>query len=233
MIAYTNERNEIVALRTRPAWDTENTLTETELPTDIFEGKCDAFIMGYRYGEEVCGEDAEGNPIKGIVCTPYKDLGMLDALQNQYEQTKREGAEGGSVPSYVPIALSLAAANFTDKQALQVPELYAEWKSYIGKPLKQGVRVRYEDRLYKVRQDISVVLENQPPSIDTAALYEEICEDHEGTLEDPIPYNNNMELFEGKYYSQDGVVYKCTRNTEQAVYNPLKDLVNIYVEVVE
>jgi hypothetical protein len=44
-------------------------------------------------------------------------------------------------------------------------------------------------------------LENQPPSIDTAALYEEIVEDHAGTKEDPIPYNNNMELKLGKYYS--------------------------------
>lgn len=40
-----------------------------------------------------------------------------------------------------------------------------------------------------------------------------------------------MTLEEGKYYSQDGVTYKCTRSTGQAVYNSLKDLVGIYVEV--
>lgn len=74
------------------------------------------------------------------------------------------------------------------------------------------------------------VLENQPPSIDTAALYEEISESHAGTMEDPIPYNNNMELVEGKYYSQDGVTYLCTHSTGQAVYNPLSELVGIYVE---
>lgn len=76
------------------------------------------------------------------------------------------------------------------------------------------------------------VLENQPPSIDTAALYEEINDTHAGTLEDPIPYNNNMALEEGKYYSQDGVTYLCTRSTGQAVYNNLSQLVGIYVEVV-
>lgn len=79
--------------------------------------------------------------------------------------------------------------------------------------------------------EISTVLENQFPSINTAALYEEINEENAGTLEDPIPYNNNMELKMGKYYSQDGVIYLCTRDTGQAVYNPLKDLVGIYVEV--
>lgn len=77
------------------------------------------------------------------------------------------------------------------------------------------------------------VLENQPPSIDTAALYEEINESHAGTLEDPIPYNNNnMALEEGKYYSQGGVTYLCTNSTGQAVYNNLSQLVGICVEVV-
>lgn len=76
------------------------------------------------------------------------------------------------------------------------------------------------------------VLENQPPSIDTAALYEEINEEHAGTLEDPILYNNNTDLEEGKYYSQGGVTYLCTRSTGQAVYNNLSELVGIYVEVV-
>jgi hypothetical protein len=36
--------------------------------------------------------------------------------------------------------------------------------------------VLYQDRLYKVKQAIENVLENQPPSVDTAALYEEINE---------------------------------------------------------
>ena len=85
--------------------------------------------------------------------------------------------------------------------------------------------------MYRARQDIATVLENQPPSIDTAALYEEINETASGTIDDPIPYNNNMELFEGKYYSQDDVTYKCTRSTGQAVYANLSELVGIYVEV--
>ena len=68
-------------------------------------------------------------------------------------------------------------------------------------------------------------------SQDYAALSEEINETNAGTKEDPIPYNNNMELFEGKYYSQNSITYKCTRNTEQAVYQDLSGLVGIYVEV--
>ena len=42
-----------------------------------------------------------------------------------------------------------------------------------------------------------------------------------------------MELENGKYYSQDGVTYLCTRDTEIPVYQPLADLVDIYVKVAE
>ena len=43
----------------------------------------------------------------------------------------------------------------------------------------------------------------------------------------------DMELFNGKYYSQSGVVYHCFRDTGTPVYNNLADLVGLYVEVVK
>lgn len=133
-------------------------------------------------------------------------------------------------------ASQINSMNLTDEQALQFKNLYPAWENFINQKLEKDYKALYQDRLYKVKQTIENVLENQPPSVDTAALYEEInptVEEggHAGTLEDPIPYNNNMELFEGKYYSQNGITYKCTRNTEQAIYQDLSGLVGIYVEV--
>lgn len=118
----------------------------------------------------------------------------------------------------------------SDEEALKRKALYPEWASFIGKSLNTGFKVQYDDKLYKVRQSITTVLENQYPSENTAALYEEINETAAGTIDDPIPYNGNMELFEGLYYSQAGVTYKCTRSTGQAVYHDLSALVGIYVQ---
>lgn len=129
--------------------------------------------------------------------------------------------------------MTINATPLTDNQAISVKNLHPEWKEFIGKSLSTGFRVLHEDALYKVRQDISVVLENQPPSINTAALYEEINETHDGTKTDPIPYNNNMALELGKYYIQDDIIYMCTRDTGQAVYQDLSDLVGIYVQIAE
>lgn len=122
----------------------------------------------------------------------------------------------------------------SDSDSLKFKSLYPNWNEFIGKSLKDNFKINYLDKLYKTLQEVSTVLDQQgyrPGEVGSEALYEEINEKNAGTLEDPIPYNNNMELFEGKYYSQSGVTYKCTRNTEQAIYQDLSGLVGIYVEV--
>lgn len=124
----------------------------------------------------------------------------------------------------------------SDTDALKYKDLYPDWNEFIGKSLKKDFKVNHNDKLYKTLQEIGTVLDQQgyrPGEVGSEALYAEINETNQGTLEDPIPYNNNMELFEGKYYSQNEVIYKCTRNTEQPVYQDLSGLVGIYVEVAE
>lgn len=51
----------------------------------------------------------------------------------------------------------------------------------------------------------------------------EIFETHDGSRYDSIPYNGNVTLENGKHYSQD---------TVNPVYNPLRELVGLYVEMV-
>jgi hypothetical protein len=53
------------------------------------------------------------------------------------------------------------------------------------------------------------------------------------TKYDPIPYDGNMILEQNKYYIQNDVLYICTRDTINPVYNPLVELIGLYVEVSE
>ena len=98
--------------------------------------------------------------------------------------------------------------------------------------IEAGYITLYNDKLWRARQT-HTALEVYPPSLDTASLYEVIVKDHEGTMEDPIPYTPPMEIFEGKYYTQFDVLYKCTRNSGTALTHDLFDLRGIYVELVE
>ena len=122
--------------------------------------------------------------------------------------------------------------DITDEDALKRPLLVYEWDTYIGKSLKTGQIVSYESKLYRVRQDISTVIESYAPQLSTAALYEVIEVTSAGTIDDPIPYTPPMEIFNGKYYTQNGVKYKCIRDSQTALSHNLADLVALYVEVV-
>lgn len=125
----------------------------------------------------------------------------------------------------------------TAEQALEVKEMFPMWDEFVNKTITTGTRFQYDRKLWEVIQD-HTVLSHYQPSINTAALYKEVVleineEGNElGTVENPIPYSGNMALENGKYYTQDGVTYRCTRDTGNPVYHALKDLVGLYVEVV-
>lgn len=123
--------------------------------------------------------------------------------------------------------------DITDAAALERPLLVYPWESYVGRSLAKGQIVSYDGRLWRVRQDVAAVLENQQPSPDTAALYGVIEVEASGAEDDPIEYTPPMEIFEGKYYVQDGVKYKCTRDSGQEISHNLSALVGLYVELAD
>ena len=117
----------------------------------------------------------------------------------------------------------------SDNDALKVKEWYPHWEDFINKTIEVGFVTLYADNLWRARQT-HTAMEIYPPSMDTAALYEVIVEGHEGTADDPIPFTPPMEIFIDKFYVQDGVVYRCTRDSGMALSYNLADLVGLYVE---
>ena len=123
-----------------------------------------------------------------------------------------------------------AVQSLDDNSALQVVPLYPKWAA--GVEYEADRRLQHGGKLWQVRQKHTSQSGWEPGSVGTESLFAEVCETHTGTLDDPIPYDGNMELVEGKYYSQNGVTYLCTRSTGQPVYNSLADLVRLYVKIV-
>ena len=139
---------------------------------------------------------------------------MLKNVANQYRKS-----------------IEVAVQSLTDETAVKVKTLYPSWESLIGKTLTVGEKFYYNGDLYKVLQP-HTAQESWKPGTGTESLYTRIDEAHAGTLQDPIPYNGNMALESGKYYSQNGVVYLCNRDTGTPVHNSLSELVGLYVNVV-
>ena len=116
-----------------------------------------------------------------------------------------------------------------DSTALRMVEFYPEWAA--GVAYSVGYKVQRSGKLWRCLQAHTSQEGWEPENV--PALWEQICETHDGSLYDPIPYEGNMELTAGLYYTQNGVTYLCTRSTGQPVYNALSELVGLYVEVVE
>lgn len=126
-----------------------------------------------------------------------------------------------------------ASQSLDDSTALEAIQLYPQWAEdtayteLAGRPV--GYKVRRNGKLWRTLQEHTSMTGWEPEN--AASLWEQVNETHAGTLEDPIPYEGNMALESGLYYFQDYVIYLCTRDTGNPVYNALKDLVGLYVEV--
>ena len=112
-----------------------------------------------------------------------------------------------------------------DNTALRMKSYYPEWAENTAYSV--GYKVRYNGKLWRVRQAHTSIVTWEPEN--APSLWETINETHDGTIDDAIPYDGNMALVNGKYYTQNDVIYLCTRDTGNPVYHKLSELVGLYV----
>ena len=90
--------------------------TMTAVETDAFDGKCDAYIEGYRFIP--AGQTwtrADGVVFTGEMIAPWKPWAELDAVQREYEREQyqtvvAQNAEYESALSEIEIALGVSKA---------------------------------------------------------------------------------------------------------------------------
>ena len=112
-----------------------------------------------------------------------------------------------------------------DNTALRMVEFYPEWAA--GVSYTAGYKVQRCGKLWRCVQAHTSQAGWEPEN--ASSLWTEICETHDGTIDDPIPYSGNMALEAGKYYIQSDKTYLCNRDTGNPVYHALVELVGLYV----
>ena len=128
-----------------------------------------------------------------------------------------------------------ASQNLEDSVALTAVELFPEWKELVktGAEVKKGFRFQHGGKLYRTEQPTYVFVDYYVPgSVGTESIFSRVDADHTGTFEDPIPFEKNMEIYQGYYYTQYDVIYLCTRDSGQPLQHDLSALVGLYVEAV-
>lgn len=115
-------------------------------------------------------------------------------------------------------------ANLTDAQAIEKKRFFPLWNDEIGNEHYAGFKFQYGETLYEVLQPHTFAAE-WVPGTGTESLYKVVTE-HKGSIEDPIPWEHNMELVEGLYYTDKNVLYLCIRDSGIALSYDLADLVS-------
>ena len=164
---------------------------------------------------------------KIVEMSPEEIAEMNRAAREQaLRERSRSLSESEVLALLIPAQINTIAVD--DNTALRMRTYYPQWAS--GADYAVGYKVQFDGRLWRCRQAHSAITGWEPPN--AASLWEQVCESHTGAEDDPIPYNGNMALVEGLYYTQDGVWYRCIRDTGNPVYHALSALMGLYVEKV-
>ena len=157
-----------------------------------------------------------------------EEIARLQAEAEKAEAQERHRPLTESEVSRLLIAQQINTLSVDDQTACRMKAFYPAWSA--GVSYAAGYKVQDSGRLWRCLQAHTTQDGWEPEN--APALWEEICETHDGSRYDPIPYDGNMALENGKYYRQDGVTYLCSRDTVNPVYNTLAELVGLYVEMV-
>ena len=179
-------------------------------------------------------ENKKYKSVNGIkIELTQEELAAMEVEAARFEDYERTRPLTAEEVTAMLIKQQINTIEVDDNTALRMVEFYPEWNSLIGQTVdKAGFRFTYGGKLYKTIPANHTFQADWVPGVGTESLYTRIDETHDGSKYDPIPYSGNMALENGKYYTQDGVTYLCTRDTGNPVYNALADLVGIYVDTV-
>lgn len=158
-----------------------------------------------------------------------EEIAAVEAAAAAFEAAEHTRPLTESEVSRMLIAQQINTLTVDDNTALRMVEFYLAWATDTA--YSAGYKVQHGGKLWRCLQEHTSQT-GWEPSTATANLWEEICESHTGTLEDPIPYSGNMTLESGKYYIQNYVIYRCIRDTVNPVYSALADLTGLYVEII-
>ena len=163
---------------------------------------------------------------KYIEMTPAEIAAMQEEAAQAEAEEKRRLLSFSEVQEML-VRQQINTLTVDDNTALRMVEFYPEWSA--GQAYTAGYKAHRGGKLWRCLQAHTAQTGWEPEN--AASLWTEICESHDGTKYDPIPYNGNMALQSGKYYTQNNILYLCNRDTVNPVYNALAELVGLYVEV--
>lgn len=174
--------------------------------------------------------------LKGLTLYPHNSNELNELLSS--DEWTNNGETSAESADYVQVAavqnlMTATKANIqnyslTNKEVNTLADMLPEWEGLIGTPLPVKYKLQYNGKPYRTNQAHTPQEDWKPDTV--KSLYG-LISDHDGTLEDPIPYERWLVLEKGKYYTQYGVTYKCVTDSITGYDADLTELMSL-LEVV-
>ena len=165
---------------------------------------------------------------------------MTDAEYEEYVEPEvetyvKEVPSADDIVSQLKELVQSQVAEMTDEQAKKVPALFPLWTDHKnGDSIAAGVREWYKSSLYKC-----IVPHNWQsdwaPDVATSLWVNvsEESQEEDGSREHPYQWEQGMTSYNGKYYTEDGILYLCTRDSGAPLHHPIASLINLYFVVAD
>ena len=163
--------------------------------------------------------------------------GMTDAEYEDYiepEPTEyvKEVPDASDIVSQLKELAQTQVEALTDDEAKKVPALFPLWET--EKAYAVGDRVWYQASLYKcVQAHTSQSAWNPKDAVSLWANVSEESQEADGSREHPFAWESGMTSYNGKYYTEEGILYLCIRDSGNPLYFPISSLIGTYFQIAE
>lgn len=171
-----------------------------------------------------------------IVEMTQEEIKEFEEQQTEYQEQE----DVRSLTEFEVLAMfvkqQINSLSVDDNIALRMKSYYPTWQELVDTQYtaeKKGYKFTYGNDLYKTVKANQQFLSNWIPGQGTESIFERIDETHKGTEKDPIPYKTNMTVYKNKYYTEEGILYRCTRDSGIPLQNKASELVGHYFEVAD
>ena len=127
-----------------------------------------------------------------------EEIAAIEAEAAKFEAYERTRPLTAEEVNAMLIRQQINTLSVDDSTALRMVEFYPEWATDTA--YTAGYKVQRGGKLWRCKQAHTAIATWEPEN--AASLWEVINETHDGTKYDPIPYDGNMELEAGLYYTQ-------------------------------
>lgn len=166
--------------------------------------------------------------------------GMTDAEYEDYTEPEpteyvKDVPSADDIVSQLKELAQAQVEALTDDEAKKVPALFHLWTDHKqGDSIAAGVREWYKGSLYKCITPHNWQ-SDWAPDVATSlwANVSEESQEADGSREHPYQWTSGMTSYNGKYYTEEGILYLCIRDSGNPLYFPISSLIGTYFQIAE